>query len=183
MWGGSGACRAEPPTDRVELTASADAQGALAPPVGPDALPSSLLELFSLEDPPLVDSCSLVFSGTALPPEGVALSLDDGVSSPDSLDELSPVVGVVDVGVLDVEVVEVDVVSTASFSAVVLLGGLMSGVRFGVASETLLPPQALRPRPQRSVSALALSAATRGSCEARITPRVGPCADCTSGSR
>jgi hypothetical protein len=47
--------------------------------------------------------------------------------------------------------VEVDVVCTEAFSALVSVGGVISGVLFGTASLTLLPPpQALRPTPHSS---------------------------------
>jgi hypothetical protein len=41
---------------------------------------------------------------------------------------------------LAVDVLEVEVVCTAAFSALVSVGGMMSGVLFGTASLTLLPP-------------------------------------------
>jgi hypothetical protein len=73
----------------------------------------------------------------SLPPFELAssLSLD---SSPDP----------VEVPSLDlaVDVLDVEVVCTAAFSALVSVGGVMSGVLFGTASLTLLPPpQAPRP--------------------------------------
>jgi hypothetical protein len=69
-------------------------------------------------------------------------------------DDSSPVVVVF--GVVDVEV---EVVCTDAFSALVSVGGVMSGVLFGTASEALLPPpHALKVTPQRSV-AVAASAA------------------------
>jgi hypothetical protein len=47
---------------------------------------------------------------------------------------------------LAVEVVAVEVVCTAAFSALVSVGGVISGVLFGTASLTLPPPpQAVRP--------------------------------------
>ena len=64
------------------------------------------------------------------------------------MEECAPAVAVV-------AVVEVEVVSAASFSAEVSLGGVMSGAVFGVTSETLLPPHALRPIPDSTISALA----------------------------
>jgi len=78
-------------------------------------------ELDSLELPPL---------------EGA--SSDFGVSLEEEPDEeLSP-----DVLFVLVDVVEVEVVWTAAFSALVSVGGMMSGVLLGTASETLLLPQA-----------------------------------------
>ena len=53
--------------------------------------------------------------------------------------ELSPVV-VVDCFAA-VEVVEVEVVWAAAFSMLVSVGGMMSGVLLGTASDTLVPPQ------------------------------------------
>jgi hypothetical protein len=52
---------------------------------------------------------------------------------------------------LAVEVVEVEVVCTDAFSALVSVGGVISGVLFGTASLTLPPPpQAARPTGQSS---------------------------------
>ena len=87
----------------------------------------------------------------AAPP--VALLLSDALLSLPPLDDASslalassleePEVPSLD---LAVEVVEVEVVCTAAFSALVPVGGMMSGVLFGTASLTLLPPpQAARP--------------------------------------
>jgi len=87
----------------------------------------------------------------AAPP--VALLLSDAPLSLPPLDDASslalassleePEVPSLD---LAVEVVEVEVVCTAAFSALVSVGGMMSGVLFGTASLTLLPPpQAARP--------------------------------------
>jgi hypothetical protein len=74
-----------------------------------------LLSEAPLSLPPLDDASSLV----------LASSLDAPVEP--SLD-------------LAVEVVEVEVVCTAAFSALVSVGGEISGVLFGTASLTLLPP-------------------------------------------
>jgi hypothetical protein len=60
---------------------------------------------------------------------------------------------------LAVEVAEVDVVCTAAFSALVSVGGVMSGVLFGTASLTLPPPpQAARPTKQSSRTPAAITA-------------------------
>jgi hypothetical protein len=85
-----------------------------APPaeVPPAGLP---LSLASPELPPLGDVSSLALA-----------------SSPVELGEPS-----LD---LAVDVLEVEVVCTAAFSALVSVGGMMSGVLFGTASLTLLPP-------------------------------------------
>jgi hypothetical protein len=62
--------------------------------------------------------------------------------------------------VFAVALVEVAVVRAASFSALVFVGGVISGVVFGVASETLLePPHAPRPMPHASASAVAAATA------------------------
>ena len=83
-----------------------------------------LLSLAPPELPPLGDASSLAFA-----------------SSPDELGEAS-----LDLAVEVVEVVEVDVLCTAAASALVSVGGVMSGVLFGTVSLTLLPPpQAARP--------------------------------------
>jgi hypothetical protein len=58
--------------------------------------------------------------------------------------------------VFAVAVVEVAVVCADSFSALVSVGGVISGVVLGVASETLLePPHALSPTPHPSASRVA----------------------------
>jgi hypothetical protein len=92
---------------------------------------------------PPADSPLLSDAPLSLPPlEAASLPLD---SSPDP----------VEVPSLDlaVEVLEVDVevVCTAAFSALVSVGGVMSGVLFGTVSLTLLPPpQAPRPTAHNS---------------------------------
>jgi hypothetical protein len=64
---------------------------------------------------------------------------------------------------LAVEVVEVEVVCTAAFSALVSVGGVMSGVLFGTASLTLLPPpQAARLTGQNSRMLAAIAARADG---------------------
>jgi hypothetical protein len=61
--------------------------------------------------------------------------------------------------VFAVALVEVAVVRAASFSALVFVGGVISGVVFGVASETLPePPHAPRPTPHASASTVAAAA-------------------------
>jgi hypothetical protein len=91
-----------------------------------------------------------------LSPEELSLSPSDSLP-PVVLVEDSPLAGVVAV----VAVVEVEVVSVASFSAEVSVGGVISGVLLGVASDTLVPPQAARPRLESSMRALAASAMKR----------------------
>jgi hypothetical protein len=94
---------------------------------------------------------------------GVSLLSLAGVSLLE--DELSPVLLVLFV----VVVVDVDVVCTAAASAVVLVGGVISGVLFGTASETLAPPQALSARADSSVADAASTgrALTTGPCACR----------------
>jgi hypothetical protein len=101
-------------------------------------------------------SVAAAFSFSAeAPPEGPAvlgaLSLD-GVS-PVSLAGVSPLEeGVSLVLLVLVDVVDVDVVCTAAASALVFVGGVISGVLFGTASETLLLPQALTVSPHSSAA-------------------------------
>ncbi len=104
----------------------------LDPPVPDDVSSGARLEL-PLSVPPDVGSLALVLSAPA--PSAV---VDD-------------LVGVV-------AVVAVVLVRVASLSAVVLLGGVISGVLRGTASETLLPPHAPSTKPQANTSAAALTA-------------------------
>jgi hypothetical protein len=76
------------------------------------------------------------------------------------------------------EVVAVVLVRVASLSAEVLLGGVISGVLRGVASETVLPPQAPSVKLQRRMSAHAPSAVRRA-----LTLPAGPSAGRRWGSR
>lgn len=121
-------------------------------------------------------------------PPAAPPSEDSGFSSepvpPDSPVELEDsslpvVVGVVE----EVEVVDVEVVSVAPFSAEVSLGGVISGVLFGTASETVLLPHAVKPVPQRRIMALAPSAMTRWRFDPSLTRPKDPCAGGTWGSR
>jgi len=109
----------------------------------------------SLLFPPVSELEGFSFSADAPPDALVSLELSfllaslEAASPPD--DDSSPVVvfGVVDV-------VELEVVCTDAFSALVSVGGVISGVLFGTASETLLPPpHALKVTPQRSVAVAA----------------------------
>ena len=132
---------------------------------------------------PPEDDFSDVFSDSLadVPPE---LSLDSDDPSLDSLPPVELVFSSLPVDVFAaVEVVDVAVVSAASFSAEVSFGGVISGVLFGVASETLEPPQDDRPIPARSSTALAASAAIERGRSARLTRRAGPSADRKWGSR
>jgi hypothetical protein len=109
----------------------------------------------------------------AAPPEDPdvagALSLEEGVSllslaGASVVEELS-----VALLVVLVDVVAVDVVCEAAASAVVFVGGVISGVLRGTASETLAPPQALKASPQSSVAhaASAMRLLTTGPCACR----------------
>ncbi|HKH79332.1 MAG TPA: hypothetical protein VJ996_04875 [Solirubrobacteraceae bacterium] len=109
----------------------------------------------SLLFPPVSELEGFSFSADAPPDALVSLELSfllaslEAASPPD--DDSSPVAvfGVVDV-------VELEVVCTDAFSALVSVGGVISGVLFGTASETLLPPpHALKVTPQRSVAVAA----------------------------
>lgn len=115
------------------------------------------------------------FSPADAPPDGVA-SLEPEPAEPpeddspaalspsdeDSLEALSPV----ELVEVLVEVVDVEVVCTAAFSALVSVGGVISGVLLGTASETLLEPHAPSETPARSAThALsAKRALTAGPC-------------------
>jgi hypothetical protein len=122
--------------------------GALAPPVGlagasgSAALAAPSLEAgfsFSAAAPPDVPA-----AGALAPADASLFSLED-VSPLEELSLLLPVVLVVDV-------VEVDVVCAAAASALVSVGGVSSGVLFGTASATVVPPQALNAEPHSSAA-------------------------------
>jgi hypothetical protein len=127
---------------------------------------ASSLPLFAVppaEVPPPADA-ALSLAPVPLAPldEGSSLAL---ASSLAALGEPS-----LDLAVDVVEVVEVEVVCTAAASALVLVGGVMSGVLFGAASLTLLPPpQALSPTPHSStrLAATAARAVTAAPCDDR----------------
>jgi hypothetical protein len=106
-----------------------------APPAEVPPADSPLLSDAPLSLPPLVDDSSLPLDSPPDPVE-VLPSLDFAV-----------------------EVVAVEVVCTAAFSALVSVGGMMSGVLFGTASLTLLPPpQAPRPTAHSSKMLTAIAA-------------------------
>lgn len=144
------------------------------------------------EDPPLSlppdedDFSDEAFSDSPadVPPEASLspdeLSLD---SPPPSALEDDPVPLVPVVPVAAFAVVDVEVVSVASFSAEESLGGVISGVLLGVASDTLVPPHAVTPSDARSIRALAASATRRERCVARFTRRADPSGECRLGSR
>ena len=96
-----------------------------------------------------------------VPPVLSLLGVPELSFAPPELSSASPAAVVLELVVeaLVVEVVAVVLVRVASLSAVVLLGGVISGVLRGVASETLLLPQAPRARPQASASSEAPIAA------------------------
>lgn len=135
--------------------------GALAPPEG-------------LE--PASDLDSVCFSSELEPPEGVAspppLLLDSDEPSPVPSAEEDDASDAALVFVALVFVVEV--VDAEAFSALVSLGGVMSGVLLGITSELLeLPPQAPSATPAASTAVAASAArAFNGIPRAR---RAGPC--------
>jgi hypothetical protein len=135
--------------------------------------------------PPEADDFSDAFSDSPaeVPPEA-SLSPDElSLDSPPSSvleDDPVPVGPVVPAAVA---VVDVEVVSVASFSAELSLGGVISGVLLGVASDTLVPPHALTPSEATSIKALAASAIRRGRCGARLTRRVDPSGERRLGNR
>ena len=91
-----------------------------------------------------------------------------------SLGVVSPLAEVSLALVVLADVVEVEVVCAAATSALVFVGGVMSGVLLGTASETLLPPHAPSVSPH--------SNAAHAASAARALTTV-PCACRTWGSR
>jgi hypothetical protein len=143
----------------------------------PPLVPEVALELSvpAAPEPPVPAAASPVaplVASLSVPPE--ACSPVVASASLAGVVELAPVVE----DLVVVEVVAVVLVRVASLSAEVLLGGVISGVLRGVASETLLPPQAVRVKPQTRISAHAPSAARRA-----LTLPAGPSAGRRSGSR
>jgi hypothetical protein len=141
-----------------------------APPLVPEVAPE--LSVPAAPEPPVVTEVSpagpLVLSA---PPEVCSPVL--GCASLAGVVALVPVVED-----LVVAVVAVVLVRVASLSAEVLLGGVISGVLRGVASETPLPPQAASVKPQARISAHAPSALRRA-----LTLPAGPSAGRKWGSR
>lgn len=128
-----------------------------------------------LEAPSLAADFS--FSAAAPPEDPAVLGvLAVGAVALPSLLAASPLEEELSLGVLVVlvDVVEVDVVCTAAASALVFVGGVISGVLFGTASETLLPPQALSVSPH--------SSAAHAASTTRVLTAV-PCACRRWGSR
>jgi hypothetical protein len=72
-------------------------------------------------------------------------------SSLEEPDEEASLEGVL-VVLLEVAVVDVEVVCAAAASALVLVGGVMSGVLFGTVSDTLLPPHAATTTPTSRIT-------------------------------
>jgi hypothetical protein len=148
--------------------------GAEAPPVG--LLPAA--DSPPLPAAPFEAAFSFSFSLAAgAPPVGLAsagVSLAGGVLL--SLAGVSLAAEDVSLALLVVLVVvaAVEVFCEAAASALVFVGGEISGVLFGTASETLVPPHALTVRPHSSAAQAA--SATRG-----LT--TGPCACRTWDSR
>ncbi len=143
-------------TEDAALRSPADSYGALAPPVGLAGVAGSVaFAPASLE-------AGFSFSAAAPPEEPAVLgALELEEVSPPALEELSPpeeelspLLPVVFV----VEVVEVEVLCAAAASALVFVGGVISGVLLGTASETLAPPHALNATPHSSAAHAASSA-------------------------
>jgi hypothetical protein len=147
-----------------------ESYGAPAPPVGllgPDsALPDGGSEPPVALEPPLELSPPaeldppVLAGGSWVAPLELSLSLSvppaDGSLA---LVLSSPVPSAVVEDFVVVAVVAVALVLVASLSAVVLLGGVISGVLRGTASATLLPPHAPSATPQAIKSTTALAAA------------------------
>jgi hypothetical protein len=119
------------------------------PPVAPEP-PLELSEPVPEPEPPVPDDDSdpLELSLPVPPEEDPSLSFEL------SLLALSPSLVLVEGALVlgAVAVVAVVLVRVASLSAVVLLGGVISGVLCGTASETLLPPHAPSAAPQTKTS-------------------------------
>jgi hypothetical protein len=141
--------------------------GALAPPVGLGGADSSPFAALSLE---------AGFSAAA-PPEGVASLAGVALEAGSLLSPvvLSPLAGVASLGALVVLVeVVVEVFCAVAASALVFVGGVTSGVLFGTASDTVVPPHPLSVSPHSSAAHAA---------SARRALTAAPYACRTSGSR
>jgi hypothetical protein len=132
----------------------------LAGAAGSSVLGASLAAGFSLsaEAPPEAPDVA----GSLAPPEADSL-VSPEVDSPEVLSLALLVV------VLVLAVVEVDAALAAAASALVSVGGAISGVLFGTASETLVPPHALNVSPhiRTAHAASATRALTTGPCACR----------------
>jgi hypothetical protein len=141
-----------------------------APPLAPEVAPE--LSVPVAPEPPVVAEVSPVgLLALSAPPEACSAALGSV-----SLAGVVALVAVVEDFVL--AAVAVVLVRVASLSADVLLGGVISGVLRGVASETLPPPQAASVKPQARISAHAPSALRRA-----LTLPAGPSAGRRWGSR
>jgi hypothetical protein len=126
----------------------------------------------------------------AAPP--VAPLLSDAPLSLAPLDDASPAADSsldapeepsLDLAVEVVEVVEVEVLCTAAASALVSVGGVMSGVLFGTASLTLPPPpQALRPTEHSSTMLAAIAARADGRRDGWWGSSAGRAGHCATAS-
>jgi hypothetical protein len=124
----------------------------LAPPVG----------LLASPVPGLAFSVVFSFSAT-VPPAGEPVAAPVPLPALDDSEPAAPLL----VSLLgdpeeavpaEVLVAVVDVRTPAAFSALVFVGGVISGVLFGTASATLLPPQPLTARPQSAAAEAATAA-------------------------
>jgi hypothetical protein len=140
-----------------------------APPLAPEVAPE--LSVPAAPEPPVVAEVSPAgLLALSAPPEACSAVLGSV-----SFAGVVALVAVVEDFV--VAAVAVVLVRVASLSADVLLGGVISGVLRGVASETL-PPQAASVKPQARTSAHAPSALRRA-----LTLPAGPSAGRRWGSR
>ena len=145
--------------------------GAEAPPVGLAAPPASPV---GLEVAPPAFCSSVAGAPPELPASPVPPLGWEALPSPSELSAPLPEEPSLLVLVVLVAVVAVDVVWTAARSALVSVGGVISGVLLGTGTETLLPPQALSVSPLRSATHAA---------SATLVLTGAPCAYRTSGSR
>jgi hypothetical protein len=139
--------------------------GALAPPVGLAGVAGSSVLAASLEAGFSVSA--------AAPPEApeVAGSVSFEEAPVLSLADDSPLeaLSLALVVVVLVVVVDEDAAFAAAASALVSVGGVISGVLFGTASETLAPPHALSVSPHSTIAhaASATRVLTTGPCACR----------------
>jgi hypothetical protein len=144
-------------------------------------LASLLVALSSFVPPP-----AEVPPASPLPVSPVSLELPPlAGASPDSLE--ASLEGsdepVVEVALAVVDVVDVAVLCTAAFSALVSVGGVMSGVLFGTASLTLPPPpQALRPTEHSSTMLAAIAARADGRRDGWWGSSAGRAGHCATAS-
>jgi hypothetical protein len=115
----------------------------LAGAAGSSVLVASLAAGFSLSAAAPPDAPDV--AGSLVPLEADSL-LSPEVDSPEVLSLALVVV------VLVLAVVDVDPALAAAASALVFVGGVISGVLFGTASETLVPPHALNVNPHSRIA-------------------------------